>query len=103
MTVTNIKDKEQSLITDIIGLIVSHLHPEKIILFGSRASGKKKKYSDFDIAIQGVEIGVREERLLKEALDEKLGIFSLDLINLDKVDSEFREIVIEKGKVIYEH
>lgn len=102
MAITNIKDKEQSLIVKIVSFVVSHLHPERIILFGSRAAGKGKKYSDFDIALEGVEMGIREERLLKEALDEKLGVFSIDLINLDKVDSEFKEMVLESGRVIYE-
>lgn len=43
----------------------------------------------------------RTERLLKETLDEKAGIFTVDLVVLDKVEPEFREIVIQTGRVVY--
>ena len=82
--------------------MVAHLNPGKIILFGSRATGKGKEYSDFDIAVEGAEMNLRKERLLKDTLDEKLGIFMLDLINLDKVDHGFKKIILETGTVVYE-
>ena len=47
-------------------------------------------------------MGIRKERLLKDALDERLGIFTVDLINLDKVDSEFKKFILRFGRVIYE-
>jgi len=70
-----VKDNEQSLIDNIVSLVISHLCPKKIILFGSRAVGKGRQYSDFDIAVEGIEMDIRKERLLKDALDERLGIF----------------------------
>lgn len=94
--------KERELIDSIINIIKGFLHPRKIILFGSRAVGKGKRYADFDIAVEGVEMGIRKERLLKDALDERLGVFTVDLINIDKVDLEFKKLVLDKGKVIYE-
>ncbi len=93
---------EQAICRNIVKIILDHLAPKKIILFGSRADGKGKEYSDFDIAVEGIEMNIREERLLKEALDRKLGIYTIDLINLDKVDKEFKTLVVSKGKVIYE-
>jgi len=44
----------------------------------------------------------RRERELKDALDARLGIFSVDLINLDKVDPEFKTLIKEGGRVIYD-
>ena len=93
---------EQKICMEIIKIIQDHIAPKRIILFGSRAVGGGKKYSDFDIAVEGIEMNIREERLLKEALDRKLGIYTIDLINLDKVDKEFKTLVVSKGKVIYE-
>jgi hypothetical protein len=43
-----------------------------------------------------------EERELKDAQDARLDIFSVDLINLDRVDPEFRTLIKEGGRVIYE-
>ena len=102
METTGVINKDQPSIDNIVNIIISYLHPERIILFGSRAEGKGKRYSDFDIALEGIAVDIRRERLLKEALDEKLGIFSVDLINLDKADKGFRKIVLEKGRIIYE-
>lgn len=99
LTSTELKDHE--VIDSIVCIIRTHVHPKRIILFGSRASGKGKRYSDFDIAVEGAEMTIRNERIVKETLDEKLGIYTVDLINLDKVDSEFKKLVLEKGKVIY--
>ena len=90
------------ILRDIVSVIEPLLHPEKIILFGSRASGKAKKYSDFDIALQGSEMSTRKKRLAQDALDKKIGIFSADLINLDRTDKEFREQILKKGRIIYE-
>lgn len=90
------------IIDVIIETIRRYLNPSRIILFGSRAEGGGKRYADFDIAVEGVKMDIRKERLLKDAFDEKLGIFTVDLISLDKVDIEFKKLVLDKGKVIYE-
>jgi predicted nucleotidyltransferase len=93
---------EQKIIKDIIDVVITFIHPSRVIMFGSRAGGKAREYSDFDIAVEGVEMDIRKERLLKEALDRKMGIFTVDLINLDKADREFKRLISQKGKVIYE-
>lgn len=96
------KTDEQKIINDIIDVVNAYLHPSKVIMFGSRTSNKARKYSDFDIAVEGVEIDIRKERMLKEALDIKMGIFTVDLINLDKADKEFKKLISRNGKIIYE-
>lgn len=93
--------QKEALLHIIISVVVDYIHPKRIILFGSRVRGRNKKYSDFDIAVEGAEIDIRIERMLKEILDDKLGIYSVDLINLDKVDNEFKRLVLENGRVIY--
>lgn len=95
-------DSEQKVINNIVNTVRDYLHPERIILFGSRVYGKGKQYSDFDIAVEGAEIDIRKERLLKDALDERVGILTVDLINLDKVDREFKRLILKHGRVIYE-
>ena len=105
--VTNLADfqekrDEQKIINDILDVIVTYIHPSRVIMFGSRVGGKAQKYSDYDIAVEGAEMDIRKERILKEALDRKMGIFTVDLINLDKADKEFKELIIQNGKIIYE-
>ena len=45
---------------------------------------------------------IRKERLLKEALDEKMGIYTVEVIDLDKVDEGFKKLVLKTGRAIYE-
>jgi predicted nucleotidyltransferase len=95
-------ESDQKVLADIITLVKNFLHPRRIIIFGSRVSGRGREYSDFDIAVEDAEMNIRNERLLKDALDDKLGIITVDLINLDKVDSKFKQLVLQTGRVIYE-
>ncbi len=45
----------------------------------------------------------RTKRRLKKALDDRLGIFTIDLINVDKVDPEFKDIIVQSGVIVYEN
>jgi len=94
--------EEEEVIGEIVSIITAYLHPTRILLFGSRARGRGKRHSDFDVALEGVTMTHRRERELKDVLDARLGIFSVDLINLDKVDPEFKVLIKEGGRVIYE-
>jgi len=94
--------EEEKVIGVIVSTITAYLQPKRILLFGSRAWGRGKCYSDFDVALEGVAKTHRRERELKDALDARLGIFSVDLINLEKVDPEFKALIKEGGRIIYE-
>ena len=87
----------------IVMIINEKLNPEKIILFGSRAKGNNSDGSDIDLCIIGArEPDKRDFRKLKEKLDEISGLYSIDLIFYEKVDDEFKKIILDTGKVIYE-
>jgi predicted nucleotidyltransferase len=94
--------EEEKVIAEIVSIITAHLRPKRIFLFGSRALGIGRRYSDFDVALEGVAMSHRRERELKDALDLRLGIFSVDLLCLDKVDPEFKALILDKGRIIYE-
>ncbi len=94
--------KFEKNIAKITRTITELAQPEQIILFGSRAHGTAHRYSDYDIALAGVDMDHRTERRLKEALDDRLGIFTVDLINIDKVDPEFKDIIVQSGVIVYE-
>ncbi len=96
-----IATKDQN-IQKIVRVITKMTQPAQIIWFGSRVRGTAHRYSDYDIALAGVKMDIRAERRLKEALDETLGIFSVDLIDLDRADAAFRDRVMQTGVVVYE-
>lgn len=93
---------EKKQISKIIRVLRDSLNPSRIYLFGSRVAGTSKKYSDFDIAIEGHMVTFRELRRVKEKLDEVLGVYSCDLIELEKVSTDFKDLIRRQGKIIYE-
>ncbi len=89
-------------LTDIVNILTDALHPGRIYLFGSRSSGKPKRNSDYDIAIEGSSASFREKRIAKEKLDEALGIYSFDLVETEKISTEFEKLIKQKGRLLYE-
>ena len=94
------QDKAEFYIKRIVKVIKKY-NPEKIILFGSRARGDNKKISDIDIAVD-MDISFREQRKLKEEVDNVSGLYSVDLIFLPKIDENFRNKILKEGKILYE-
>lgn len=86
----------------IIDILVDKISPSRIYLFGSRAKGDEKYNSDFDVAFEADDYKFRSYREALEALDLALGAYSIDLVDLNECSPEFRELVKEQGKVIYE-
>ena len=58
--------EEEKVIGVIVSTIIAYLHPKRILLFGSRARGRGKRHSDFDVALEGVAMTLRMERELKK-------------------------------------
>ncbi len=96
------KKREESIIDDIVSLLRKDIGPDRILLFGSRAEGKHKPGSDFDIALDGKKISVRKMRELREKLEKVSGLHKVDIIFLESVDKEFKDIVLRRGKILYE-
>ena len=95
-------DDQNNLLTKLIELLVAETHPRRIFLFGSRARGDNKSYSDFDFALEGTTLAIRHERLLREKLVRAAGIYRVDLIELEKTENSFRDAIYKQGKLLYE-
>ncbi len=96
------KKREEEILDKIVSLLKEDIKPNRILLFGSRAVGKYNLGSDFDIAVDGKKIDVRRMRELKEKLEEVSGLHKVDIIFLESVDKEFENIILRRGKILYE-
>lgn len=70
----------------------------QVYLFGSRATGKARPHSDFDIGIMPeskLPIGLLSS--IKEALEESNIIYKIDLIDLSETEESFRERILKEG------
>ena len=86
----------------ILEIIIDEYHPRKVILFGSRGKQTHQANSDYDLAIETNKNDFRQRRIVKDRINEIIGLHKIDLVILNEVDSGFRKIIINTGKVIYE-
>ncbi len=111
MRTFRIRKVDQNLLNEIRDVIVSHINPKKIILFGSYAYGKPKKDSDLDLLvvvdqIQGRrrDIRLKIRRLLRKYLISKdiIVVTPEDIDKWKDIPSLFLTSVVKRGKVLYE-
>lgn len=69
--------------------------------FGSRVTGKNKKFSDLDLFYLD-EIPNKVILELEEAFEESDIPFTIDLVNFNKCDSDFQDIMLRNYVSIYE-
>lgn len=95
-------EKEMDILKQSLSILMRELTPKKIYLFGSRAKKTARTGSDFDFALDCAAPDLTKKRLVKEALEKIMGLHSFDLVFLPEVDTKFRELILQKGKLLYE-
>ena len=84
----------------IVSYIVAEHRPKGIWQWGSLLDRRKfSDISDLDIAIEG--LGSASELFQIVARAEELTDFPLDIVELEKIAPEFRELVKRKGRLVY--
>lgn len=101
MDYNRFSEREKQILQSVVYLLKEDLHPEKIILFGSRAKGNNRKHSDFDFAVETNKPDGRIKRNLFERIEKISGLYKVDIVFLNDVDSTFRDIILSNGKVLY--
>ena len=85
-------------ISEIIG---KYLDPGdySVFVFGSRAEGKAKKFSDFDIGVQGGKpLPALTKALIEEELEESDIPLTVDLVDFSLTTEDFRKIALSKTR-----
>ncbi len=82
-------------------IIFQFLDPEeyKVFIFGSRATGDSKKFSDYDIGIIGKKsVPWKTLALIEEALEESDLPFKVDIVDFSLVSSKFKKVALSNIK-----
>jgi uncharacterized protein len=80
-------------------ILANHIPGHEVRIFGSRAIGTAKPYSDIDLVIMGNEpLPVTTMRILRDAFDDSDLPFQVDLVEWAETSEEFR-VVIGKSAV----
>lgn len=94
-------------LTRMVDLIIDKYNPEKIILFGSTASGNVNEWSDLDLVVIKNTDKSFYERLeeIVEIAQPNIGadiiVYTPDEAEQMKDDFFFKEEIINKGKVLF--
>ena len=85
----------------IVAMIIQRYNPCRIYQWGSVLNHDDFcQISDIDIAVEGIDSAEQFFAMYGDAMD--MTNFALDLVEIDKIEPEFAEIIKLKGKLIYE-
>ena len=86
-----LKPEHHRILCDILA---RHLPGREVRIFGSRATGTAKPYSDIDLVIMGDEpLPVTTMRTLRDAFDDSDLPFQVDLVEWAGTSEEFRKVI----------
>ena len=94
--------REREILDKIIPILLDTLSPRRILLFGSRAGKRHSSGADFDIAVDHPQPQFRQARRILESVNECAGLHKIDLVYLPDIDEDFRALILETGRVVYE-
>lgn len=74
----------------------------KAVMYGSRAAGSHRSYSDIDIAVMAPAMQDRDFSALWNELDDLPILFRLDVVHFERVSNpRLRQNIIAEGVVLY--
>lgn len=94
--------REAEILSDIIETVSSFPAVDSVRLYGSRTRGDATSKSDFDIAIAAPTADRAEWLQLLDSLEQVETLLDIQAVRLEDTSGEFRERIINEGKVIYE-
>jgi uncharacterized protein len=75
---------------------------EQVLIFGSRAKGTDKPWSDFDLAVVAPTMSEREFSSLWNELDDLDLVFKLDVLHWDRLPQDrLKEKIAQEGRRFY--
>ncbi len=79
---------KSSYIDLICHIFKNHLEVDKVILYGSRAMGNYKPYSDIDISLVGEKIDLSVQNKIENELDDLLLPYKFDVSVFNKIQNQ---------------
>ena len=98
LKISSLTQRELDLMT---GIFLQHPDIQRVVLFGSRAKGTAKPYSDIDLAVEGME-KERDIAAVAMELDDLPLPYKFDVKSLDSLQhSPLQEHIQRVGITIY--
>jgi type I restriction enzyme S subunit len=91
------------ILKNIVDIIKTHLPECKVYFFGSRIGNNFREFSDFDVAVScrgKIPAGIFFK--IVDEINELHTLKKIDLVDFYNLDKEFKQIVLNKGRIIYD-
>ncbi|MBI4665702.1 MAG: nucleotidyltransferase domain-containing protein [Nitrospinae bacterium] len=93
---------DEKLVEKITNVLRGFGKVERAVIFGSRATGNYKNYSDIDIAVFAPDMSFEEYLAIRAALDDLPIIFTVDAVHYEGLGAEtMKSRIIREGVEIY--
>jgi len=92
---------DPKIIAEVREIILRHVSPQRIFLFGSRVTGEAKPESDYDFAFDALEASYEALNIIRKDIEKLPTLFRIDVANLARAESRFANRVRDTGLVIY--
>ena len=93
----------EELIEAAVKVIKKYLPRVRVIVFGSRAGKNFRENSDLDLALDwGKPVPSYLMEQIREELDELPTLVSFDLVDLNAVSEEFKNLILRTGRIVYD-
>ena len=92
---------DPKILATVRDVILKHVLPQRIFLFGSRVTGEAKPESDYDFAFDAPDADHVMLSAIRKEIETLPTLYRIDVANLAKADSRFANRIRDTGLVIY--
>lgn len=96
-----LRQYDLKIVNTVRELILKHVSPTRIYLFGSRVTGEAKPESDYDFAFDAPDADSAALQTIRDDLEQLHTLYRIDVANIAKADLRFANRVRDTGIVIY--
>lgn len=94
---------DQDILDKILAVLTGYPAIERAVIYGSRAAGTFKNYSDIDLAVSAPAMSEKEFARLRFELDELPIVFKIDVVHIDRLENEnLRQKIAREEKTLLE-
>lgn len=86
-------DVEPAHLAIVCEILARHLPEHRVSAFGSRVTGRARKYSDLDLLIEGEPLGFERLGALRDAFSESDLPYRVDCVEAAGLAPEFRALI----------
>ena len=91
------------MIAGVMRQFAPQLRGHRVVLFGSRASGRARPRSDFDIGvIEDQPLPIRDFYEIEDRLEDLPTLYRIDWVDLNKAAPSLRQRALDHAVLIYE-